>query len=155
MMRARVAVCASIYEGLCNAIIEALACGTPVVSRPIVRTVRPKSCKVAATARSTPVGDAPAMAAAIEAALLRDPDRAALMARGLNYTAARAAERFLEIVAELRRAPALRMRRSPSPGRRRNGPLSDMLQPLLDGVLRKAARHTRSKPFACAIARRW
>jgi len=32
MMRARVAVCASIYEGLCNAIIEALACGTPVVS---------------------------------------------------------------------------------------------------------------------------
>ena len=28
----RVAVCASIYEGLCNAIIEALACGTPVVA---------------------------------------------------------------------------------------------------------------------------
>jgi glycosyltransferase involved in cell wall biosynthesis len=32
MMRARVAVCSSIYEGLCNAIIEALACGTAVVS---------------------------------------------------------------------------------------------------------------------------
>ena len=32
MMRARLAVCASVYEGLGNAIIEALACGTPVVS---------------------------------------------------------------------------------------------------------------------------
>src|SRR6185295_775946 len=32
LMRARVAVCSSIYEGLCNAIIEALGCGTPVVS---------------------------------------------------------------------------------------------------------------------------
>jgi hypothetical protein len=49
----------------------------------------------------TPVGDAAAMAAALEAALDAVPDRGALMARGLNYTAARAAERFLEIAAEL------------------------------------------------------
>ena len=32
LMRAKVAVCSSVYEGLCNAIIEALGCGTPVVS---------------------------------------------------------------------------------------------------------------------------
>jgi len=39
---------------------------------------------------------------AIEAALSAVPDRGALMARGQNYTATRAAERFLEIAAELR-----------------------------------------------------
>jgi len=48
-----------------------------------------------------PVGDAKAMAAAIEAALDGAPDRSPLMRRGLDYTAARAAERFLEIVADV------------------------------------------------------
>jgi len=105
MMRARVAVCSSVYEGLCNAIIEALACGTPVVS-----TNCPygpgEILQGGRYGTLTPVGDAAAMAAAIEAALIAAPDRAALMARGLNYTAARAAERFLEIVAELQPTPA-------------------------------------------------
>ena len=49
----------------------------------------------------TPVGDAAAMASAIAVALTAVPDRRALMARGLHYTAASAAERFLEIIAEL------------------------------------------------------
>jgi glycosyltransferase involved in cell wall biosynthesis len=105
MMRARVAVCASVYEGLCNAIIEALACGTPVVStdcpygpREILQGDR--------YGRLTPVGDAAAMAAAIAAALDENSNRTALQARGLHYTAARAAERFLEIVADLQPSPA-------------------------------------------------
>jgi glycosyltransferase involved in cell wall biosynthesis len=107
MRRARVAVCASVYEGLGNAIIEALACGTPVVS-----TDCPYGpAEILQDGRYgtlTPVGDAAAMAAAIEAALLEVQDRGALMARGQNYNAARAAERFLEIVAELQplRSPA-------------------------------------------------
>ncbi len=104
MMRARLAVCASVYEGLGNAVIEALACGTPVIST---------DCPYGPTeilqggryGTLTPVGDAPAMAAAIAAAMNAVPDRAALRARGLNYTAARAAERFLEIIAELRPPP--------------------------------------------------
>ena len=101
MMRARLAVCASVYEGLGNAIIEALACGTPVVSTdcPYGPSEILQGGRFGAL---TPVGDAPAMAAAISEALNAAPDRAALMARGLNYTAERAAERFLEIVAELR-----------------------------------------------------
>ena len=105
MMRARLAVCASVYEGLGNAIIEALACGTPVVSTdcPYGPSEILQGGRHGAL---TPVGDAPAMAAAIAGALNAAPDRAALMARGLNYTAARAAERFLEIVAELRPRPA-------------------------------------------------
>jgi hypothetical protein len=48
-----------------------------------------------------PVGDAKAMAAAIEAALDQTPDRLPLMRRGLDYTAARAAEKFLQIVADV------------------------------------------------------
>jgi len=115
MMRARVAVCASVYEGLCNAIIEALACGTPVVSTncpygPV------EILQDGRYGTLTPVGDATAMAAAIETAMIAVPDRNALKARGLHYTAANAAERFLEIVAELQPL-------QPSPARA-NGPLA-------------------------------
>lgn len=97
MMRARVVVCASIYEGLGNAIIEALACGTPVVSTDCPYGPR-ETLQNGRYGALVPVGDAKAMAAAIEAALDRAPDRLPLMRRGLDYTAARAAERFLEIV---------------------------------------------------------
>ena len=105
MVRARLAVCASIYEGLGNAIIEALACGTPVVSTdcPYGPSEILQGGRYGVL---TPVGDAPAMAAAIADAMQTAPDRAALMARGLNYTAARAAERFLEIIGELQPLPA-------------------------------------------------
>ncbi len=107
MMRARVAVCASIYEGLCNAIIEALACGTPVVSTncPYGPFEILQGGRFGAL---TPVGDAQAMATAIATALVEKPDRGALRARGFDYTAARAAERFLEIAGELHVLPALR-----------------------------------------------
>ena len=105
MMRARVAVCASVYEGLCNAIIEALACGTPVVS-----TNCPygpfEILQGGRFGTLTPIGDAKAMAAAIAAAMRNVPDRGALRARGFDYTAARAAERFLEIIGELDVLPA-------------------------------------------------
>ncbi len=112
MMRARLAVCASVYEGLGNAVIEALACGTPVVSTdcPYGPNEILQGGRYGAL---TPVGDAAAMAAAIAAAMTATPDRAALMARGLHYTAARAAERLLEIIAELQPLPA-----------RANGPLA-------------------------------
>jgi glycosyltransferase involved in cell wall biosynthesis len=100
LRRARVAVCASIYEGLGNAIIEALACGTPVVCadcpygpREILQNGRYGAL--------TPVGDPAAMAAAIADALDRVPDRRLLMRRGLDYTAERAAARFLQIIADL------------------------------------------------------
>jgi glycosyltransferase involved in cell wall biosynthesis len=112
MQRARVAVCASVYEGLCNAIIEALACGTPVVSTDCPYGPA-EILQGGRYGTLTPVGDAGAMAAAIEAALLEVPDRGALMARGLNYTGMRAAERFLEIADQLQPQPA-----------RTNGPLA-------------------------------
>ncbi len=105
MMRARLAVCASVYEGLGNAIIEALACGTPVVSTDCPYGPS-EILQGGRYGTLTPVGDAAAMAAAIAEALRAAPDRAALRARGLHYTATRAAERFLEIVGELQPLPA-------------------------------------------------
>ncbi len=105
MMRARVAVCASIYEGLCNALIEALACGTPVVSTncPYGPFEILQGGRFGAL---TPVGDAQALAKAIAEALIEAPDRGALRARGFDYTAQRAADRFLEIAGELDVVPA-------------------------------------------------
>ncbi len=100
MMRARVAVCASVYEGLGNAIIEALACGTPVVSTDCPYGPG-EILQQGRYGTLTPVGDAVATAAAIAAAMDQVPDRRSLMARGLQYTAASAAERFLEIIADL------------------------------------------------------
>jgi glycosyltransferase involved in cell wall biosynthesis len=105
MMRARVAVCASIYEGLCNALIEALACGTPVVS-----TNCPygpfEILQGGRFGTLTPVGDAQALAKAIAGALIDKPDRGTLRGRGFDYTAQRAADRFLEIAGELNVVPA-------------------------------------------------
>jgi glycosyltransferase involved in cell wall biosynthesis len=104
MMRARIAVCASVYEGLGNAIIEALACGTPVVATDCPYGPA-EILQGGRYGTLMPVGDAAAMAAAIEAAFDAVPDRGALRARGLDYTAARAAERFLEIAADLQTLP--------------------------------------------------
>jgi glycosyltransferase involved in cell wall biosynthesis len=100
MMRARVAVCSSVYEGLCNAIIEALACGTPVVSTDCPYGPR-EILQGGLYGTLVPVGDAGAMASALEVALDEDVDRKALAARGFNYTAERAAAAMLDIVADM------------------------------------------------------
>jgi glycosyltransferase involved in cell wall biosynthesis len=100
MRRARVAVCSSIYEGLGNAIIEALAFGTPVVCTDCPYGPR-EILQEGRYGTLTPVGDAAAMAAAVTAALDRVPDRRFLMRRSLDFTAERAAARFLDIVADL------------------------------------------------------
>jgi glycosyltransferase involved in cell wall biosynthesis len=104
MMRARLAICSSVYEGLCNAIIEALACGTPVVSTDCPYGPR-EILQGGRFGTLTPVGDAAAMANAIREAMHGVPDRGALVDRGLHYTAAAAANRFLEIIADLHPAP--------------------------------------------------
>jgi glycosyltransferase involved in cell wall biosynthesis len=100
MMQARVAVCSSLYEGLGNAIIEALACGTPVVSTDCPYGPR-EILQDGRYGTLTPTGDAAAMAEAIAASLDAVPDRRALMRRGLDYTAERAAEAFLDIASEV------------------------------------------------------
>jgi glycosyltransferase involved in cell wall biosynthesis len=100
MMRASVAVCSSIYEGFGNALVEALACGTPVVSTDCPYGPR-EILQDGRYGTLVPVDDAPSLAAAIEDALERPVDRKSLRTRGFDYTAERAATCFLEIVADL------------------------------------------------------
>jgi glycosyltransferase involved in cell wall biosynthesis len=100
LMRAGVAVCSSIYEGLCNAIIEALGCGTPVVSTDCPYGPR-EILQGGRYGTLVPAGDAAALASGIECALDLVVDRARLIARANDYTAERAADTFLEIVSEL------------------------------------------------------
>jgi glycosyltransferase involved in cell wall biosynthesis len=100
IMRANVAVVSSVYEGLCNVIIEALGCGTPVVSTDCPYGPR-EILQHGRFGRLVPVGDAAALASAIEAALDSPVDRASLIGRSQDYTADRAAANFLEIVSAI------------------------------------------------------
>jgi glycosyltransferase involved in cell wall biosynthesis len=93
-----------VYEGLCNAIIEALACGTPVVSTDCPYGPR-EILQDGRYGTLVPVGDARAMASALQAALDQDVDRKFLMRRGFNYTADRAAASLLEIAADMGAIP--------------------------------------------------
>jgi glycosyltransferase involved in cell wall biosynthesis len=105
MMRASVVVLSSIYEGLPCVIMEALACGTPVVSTDCPHGPR-EILQAGRYGTLVPVGDAAAMASAIASALDHVPDRKYLMQRGLEFTAEHAAERFLQIAADLLPKPA-------------------------------------------------
>jgi glycosyltransferase involved in cell wall biosynthesis len=100
MMRARVFVLSSLYEGLPCVIIEALACGTPVVSTDCPHGPR-KILEGGRYGTLIPVANPVAMATAIEAALDHVPDRSFLMGRGFEYTAERAAARFLKILSDV------------------------------------------------------
>lgn len=100
LMRAKVAVCSSVYEGLCNAIIEALGCGTPVVSTDCPYGPR-EILQHGRFGTLVPVGDAAALASAIETALDGSVDRTSLICRALDYSIERAADNFLEITSDL------------------------------------------------------
>jgi glycosyltransferase involved in cell wall biosynthesis len=100
LMRAKIAVCSSVYEGLCNAIIEALGCGTPVVSTDCPYGPR-EILQYGRFGTLVPVGDASALASAIDAVLDRPVDRTTLIGRALDYSTERAADSFLEITSDL------------------------------------------------------
>ena len=100
MMRARLAVCSSVYEGLGNAVIEALACGTPVVSTDCPYGPR-EILQHGRYGTLVPVGDTPSLAAAIGTALDRPVERNRLTRRGFDYTSKRAAACFLELIADM------------------------------------------------------
>jgi exopolysaccharide biosynthesis WecB/TagA/CpsF family protein len=94
--RAACLVSASLYEGLGNVLIEALACGTPVVATDCPHG--PAEILLGGAAGSlVPVGDAGGMATAIARTLAVAQDRAALRARGLCFTASACADAHLAL----------------------------------------------------------
>jgi glycosyltransferase involved in cell wall biosynthesis len=96
--RAELAVSSSRYEGFGNAIVEALACGTPVVATDCPYGPR----EILADGRYgllVPVGDADALANAIAQAMAMAPNRTSLRARASAHTVARAADALLGILA--------------------------------------------------------
>jgi glycosyltransferase involved in cell wall biosynthesis len=90
-------VLSSAWEGFGNVVVEALACGCPVVS-----TNCPSGpAEILDGGRYgalVPVGDDAAMAEAILAMLAHPPERSALTARGAEFSVDRAVERYLELL---------------------------------------------------------
>ena len=97
MARAAVFVLSSTYEGLPGVLIQALACGCPVVST---------NCPGGAAeiledgryGRLVPVGDPAAMARAILSTLEAPPDRGLLQKRASLFSVDRAMEQYLDVL---------------------------------------------------------
>jgi glycosyltransferase involved in cell wall biosynthesis len=90
-------VLSSDYEGFGNVIVEALACGTPVVS-----TNCPSGpaeiLENGRFGRLVPVGDAEALASAMGAALNEQVDRDALKRRAADFSPEIAARKYLDLL---------------------------------------------------------
>ena len=97
MSRAAVFALLSIYEGLPTVLIEALACGAPVVSTDCPSGPA-EILEHGRLGRLVPVGDESALAAAILAALDAPGDRDARRRRGFDFTSEAVARRYLPVL---------------------------------------------------------
>lgn len=100
MARAGVFVLSSLFEGLPVALIEALACGCPVVATDCPSGPR-EILEHGAYGPLTPVGDAVALATAIEQVLTVPPPRERLLARGAYFSVGRAVDSYNSLINRL------------------------------------------------------
>ena len=97
MARAAVFALSSAWEGLPTVVIEALAVGCPVVSTDCPSG--PAEILAGGTyGRLVPVGDSPALAAALNATLDAPPPRDILQRRAQAFSIDRAVGRYLEVL---------------------------------------------------------
>jgi glycosyltransferase involved in cell wall biosynthesis len=97
MARASVLVLSSLYEGLPGVLIQALACGCPVISTDCPGGSR----EILADGKYgalVDVGDAGAMADAIRASLDNPQDKAVLQERALDFSVDHAVDTYLELL---------------------------------------------------------
>jgi len=94
--RAAALVVSSQFEGFGLTLVEALACGTPVVSTDCP-TGPAEILERGAYGRLAPVGDADALARALLETLNATPDRERLRQRAQDYTLAAVVERYLAL----------------------------------------------------------
>jgi glycosyltransferase involved in cell wall biosynthesis len=97
MARADVFALSSAFEGLPGVLIQAIACGCPVVSTDCP-SGPDEILEGGRHGRLVPVGDASALARAIAATLDAPPDRDALKRRGAFFSADRAVEGYLDLL---------------------------------------------------------
>lgn len=97
MARASVFVLSSAWEGLSNALLEALACGCPVVSTDCPCGPRHVLAN-GAYGPLVPVGDDAAMAEAILSLLANPPPAERLKARAASFSFDRAVDRYLTVL---------------------------------------------------------
>jgi len=97
MRRARLFVLSSRWEGFANVLVEALACGCPVVGTDCPFGPR-EILEDGRWGALVPVGDDAALAQAMEAALEAPPDRDALRRRASFFSAERAVEQYEKIL---------------------------------------------------------
>ena len=97
MARASVFVLSSVFEGLPTVLIEALACGCPVVSTDCPSGPR----EILAQGRFgtlVPMGDEKSLAEAIMQALDTPHDKKKLIARGADFSLERATDNYLQLI---------------------------------------------------------
>lgn len=97
MARANVFVLSSVYEGLPGVLIQALACGCPVVSTDCPSGPS-EILEKGRYGQLTPVGDFQSMAEAIHSTLDAPPERDFLKQRGGHFSTERAVDAYLDVL---------------------------------------------------------